>query len=227
MTARDPAIATRPNPSPNTVAKGPDIGPPRMSPAELTLLERLMANGTSRYMEFGAGGSTLLAIKHNIPLVVSIESDLRSAQAVSSHPSVAPRVSNGSAIIIHADIGPTKEWGMPVSVDSARLWPAYIRLAWAEWDRLGALPDLVLVDGRFRVAVCLSIVLACSLTGDGSADPTVVIHDVVPSRNSYRKIFEFFDSVEAVESLRVLRMKKFESRLAALTALLDSQFDPS
>ncbi len=101
-------------------------------------------------------------------------------------------------------------------------WPTYLARPWAEWQGIGLLPDLVYVDGRFRVACCLSILLA--FAGRSEA-PRVMVHDIGPERPYYGPIFEFFETVEAVGSLHLLNRRPGASTLGAVTRLLETQFD--
>jgi hypothetical protein len=198
-----------------------------MKPAEAAVFERMIRDSVSRYLEFGTGGSTLSAVRGGLATIVAVESDAKWAAAVRAHPEISPGVNDGSVTIIHADIGPTKAFGAPASRDHLARWPAYIRLPWAEWARRGAMPELVFVDGRYRVASCLSVIVAGALSGLQGPGPIVMLHDVIPERTSYERIFDFFDVIEAVETLRVMRAKSFVSPLKAFTALLETQFDPS
>jgi hypothetical protein len=105
------------------------------------------------------------------------------------------------------------------------LWPNYIGAPWAEWQRRGTFPELVLVDGRFRVASCLSVAVARSLLGHADSNPLVVLHDVVPSRPQYQSVFQYFDIVESVHTLRVMRISASTDPVRALLQLMRSQFD--
>jgi hypothetical protein len=60
---------------------------------------------------------------------------------------------------VHADIGPTKEWGVPVSAAEWRKWHSYPLHVWDVGKKLGLVPDLVLIDGRFRLACFLATLL--------------------------------------------------------------------
>jgi hypothetical protein len=86
---------------------------------------------------------------------------------------------------------------------------------------------LVLVDGRFRIASCLSVVVARSLMGHTTSDPLVLLHDIVPSRPQYRAVFGYFDFVESVCTLRVMRIKRSADPMRALLQLMHAQFDGS
>lgn len=55
---------------------------------------------------------------------------------------------------LHADIGRTAEWGAPlVRLGTNQQRERWVRYAWTPWPPLdGVAPDLVMIDGRFRVA---------------------------------------------------------------------------
>jgi hypothetical protein len=64
------------------------------------------------------------------------------------------------SVFIHADIGPTGTWGKPLfpSIPRPSRWKSY---PYAPWVTLGHefRSDLILVDGRFRVACALMVAL--------------------------------------------------------------------
>ncbi len=106
------------------------------------------------YLEYGSGGSTLLAARTS-KRFVSVDTDkwfLRSVRRAIGPLSTDQR-------LVHADIGLTGPWGKPLrgntrSRRKLRKWRAYAATPWrmiADDDA----PDLVLVDGRFRVATTL------------------------------------------------------------------------
>jgi hypothetical protein len=104
------------------------------------------------YIEFGSGGSTVLASELQVP-TISVESDRRFASALKD--SLGP---SSKAKILHVNLGPTGEWGRPLFTrrTSKRLaqWQGYSS---APWESLpaGEFPDFILVDGRFRRACAL------------------------------------------------------------------------
>jgi len=122
-----------------------------MSAAENELFSTVL-DQSHRYLEFGLGGSSLLAVRAKLDTLVFVDSDAIWVTCVKEHPTVAPRLRDGSVSIIHADVGPVREWGNPVGRSHVTQWPRYVSTAWAEWLRRAQLPDLVLVDGRFRMA---------------------------------------------------------------------------
>lgn len=88
------------------------------------------------------------------------------------------------------------------------------------------MPDLVYVDGRFRVGCCLSVVLACKDRVPAGQAPLVLVHDVADDRPQYEPIFRFFEVVEAVNTLRLLRIRADASMVEAVALFMEYQFDP-
>lgn len=124
---------------------------------ELTLPEAEAAllrdayDRASVILEFGSGGSTILAAELG-KRVVSVESDKSWAQMMRDWLQQNPQP--GQAEIVLADVGPTKEWGHPVD---DRAWKRFARYPLEVWDLPDfAHPDVVLVDGRFRVGCALA-----------------------------------------------------------------------
>ena len=152
-----------------------------------------------------------------------MDSDPQWVTSVQQHPDIATKIQCGVMSVLHGDIGPVKEWGNPASYDHIRQWPNYISTAWTEWARRGTLPDLVLVDGRFRVACCLSVVVAFANGSRGN--PLTLIHDFNDERPQYRDVLEFFDLEEQEGSLAALRIKPGASSTLAFSKLLHRQFD--
>jgi hypothetical protein len=193
-----------------------------MDPVELALFERVLASGRRHYAEFGTGGSTLLASRAGFETLVGVESDPEWARKVREDPAIAPLVAAGRASILHADIGPVGAWGSPVDRGMAERWPRYLATMWAEWDRRGLFPDLVLVDGRFRVACCLSVAL---LAAAARQAPLVLLHDVQDARPAYRRVFDAFHLEEQAGTLCVLSPRQRVSPAANLAGLLGRLFE--
>jgi len=113
------------------------------------------------YLEFGSGASTL-HVASTGKQIVSVESDQLFLDAVRERiAGLGPeRPPDSVATLLHADIGPTGPWGKPVfpSVARPRKWSNYPH---QPWRALGEeyFADTILVDGRFRVACALAVIL--------------------------------------------------------------------
>lgn len=129
---------------------------PLMKPEAVARLRELMG-GAGCFLEYGAGGSTMMAGEVGVPQIFSVESDKDFLDAVA-----LAFAGSGTASRLHThhvDVGPTKEWGHPADTKAARSWPNYALGIWDVLRRERWMPDLVLVDGRFRVASTLASAL--------------------------------------------------------------------
>ncbi len=184
-------------PQPHVEAPAPRIGAPAMKPDETELYQRLLASRPA-VVEFGMGGSTVLAARRDGGVVHSIESDTSWVHAVSRDPDVRRGIDNRRVYLHHAHIGKTQYLGYPADESQAVRWPRYYT---GIWDRVRPEDiDMVFVDGRFRVASALTAVAHCR------ADALVVIHDFW-SRDSYHCVLEFTDVLDRADDLAVLRVK--------------------
>jgi hypothetical protein len=195
-----------------------------MHPSELALMRRELGSGVETYLEFGMGGSTLLAVQAGIRNIVAVDSDAKWVEEVRSSPMFASHVEQGRASLLYADIGPIERWGRPVDTTPVPKWTTYLTLPWQELDRRGLVPDLIFVDGRFRVACCFSIFLASVARLATEGGPRVLIHDFT-RRTAYHSVFTHFETVEDVRSMHLLRMRRDASAIAAVSQLLTHQYD--
>lgn len=126
---------------------------PRMSNAEAELLRLHMAAAGS-YFEYGCGGSTVLASAFaNIKILVSVDSSLEWIAYVKS------RVPLDRAQFIYVDINAdSRMWGFPKDASKADAWPSYPKAILQSRQVF----DLILVDGRFRVACCAAAAMRMS-----------------------------------------------------------------
>lgn len=136
----------------------------------------------SHYVEYGSGASTLLAGRNGVR-TLSMEGDPRYAAAVrAALPPDAP------VDVIDARLGPTEEWSFPVFTRPTprrlECWRDYARTPLARAAAEGWLPQLVLVDGRFRRSCALH---AAQAVVAGGAKATLFFDDYVP-RTHYHAV---------------------------------------
>lgn len=128
----------------------------------------------SVYLEFGSGGSTFAAARH-AQVVVTVESDKRFLDAVSEK---VRNVSIGEFHPLHADLGWTRAWGYPTFKNPTKKrvarWTRYPERPWVMLEQRGLVPDIIVVDGRLRVAC----VLTCLLKLPASSDCLIIFDDV-------------------------------------------------
>ena len=131
-----------------------DVTRPRMTDRELDLYAGLLA-GARTVIEYGTGGSTLLALGAGVPCLVSVESDAGWIGMLRELPAIAEAERQGRLTFVHVDIGRVGKWGKPVDSSGAARYAAYASAPWSHCE----VPDVVFVDGRFRVACALETVL--------------------------------------------------------------------
>lgn len=186
-------------------------------------VQEVRASGVHRYLEWGTGGSTMLLAW----LMVSQQLDPRfTATAIESSVGWLAHIRNASKFVgeaeatgklrlVHADIGPTEFLGRPVN------WMATIRAGNATRamsyvspdslmndDRHHRPFDLVLDDGRWRVACALQV-----LRGHCHSRTRVLLHDwgdqVQVHRNStYSYLLKYYSLVQRDMSLNLLSPKQ-------------------
>jgi hypothetical protein len=203
----------------------PLLGAPHLFGGEAEVITRLMRSGHHRYQEFGVGGSTLMAVRNGLESVVAIDSDANWIAAARQTPEIDAAIRSGRVDIRHADIGPVGQWGYPIHRENIGNWPIYIATAWDAWAVRNEVPDLIFVDGRFRVACCLSVILAVGGASTPSQDLRVLLHDVSPERPYYDEVFAFFDIVESINTLRVMKIKSDLSYSRIMSVMLRYQSD--
>jgi hypothetical protein len=165
---------------------------PHMTTNEIACYRRHLADAQS-ILEYGVGGSTILAAERAPRSLYCVESDAAWLHEVCLHPAVASMVSIGVAKLVHVDLGPAGRWGKP-SRRTWHRWPIYARQPWQEGYR----PDLVMVDGRFRVSCIMQTLL------HGAAGTKIVVHDFW-KRPRYHTVLQFTEVIDQADSLAVLR----------------------
>ncbi|MGJ4952585.1 hypothetical protein [Bradyrhizobium sp. HKCCYLS20291] len=200
------------------------IGPPHLFGSELSLLEDVFRRDYRRYFEFGLGGSTLMAVRHGFDSIVAVDSDPSWVAAVKTHPEFSDAIKEGRAAILHGNIGPTREWGNPQDESNLKLWPNYIAAGWREWAKRKSLPDIVFIDGRYRVSCAFSVVVAFGRERHGDG-PMVLMHDFLDERPAYRDVLKYYEIEQQEGSLVALKIRRESSSTEALADLLTRQFD--
>lgn len=153
--------------------------------------KHLYAAETRFYYEFGSGGSTFKAIHApNIARIVSLESD------TSYYINTLPQLTAPKCERIFVDVDCFNNWGNPAAGIPKSRYELYFK----HFDSVSPLPDLVLIDGRWRVACALHVWMRSA----AAAGKTLVLVDDF-QRAEYSTILDYFDVVERAGNMVALR----------------------
>jgi protein O-GlcNAc transferase len=160
---------------------------PQMTSNEIAMF-RYYLGRASVYFEFGCGGSTILADSYfNIKKIYSVESDelwISKVKETSKHK---------KAVFSYVDIN-AGNWGSPKDDSKKDNWHLYS----SALDLVEDVPDVILVDGRFRVACAVK---AYHKLKDG----VMLVHDY--AREQYHVVEELFELIERKDNLAAFRKK--------------------
>ncbi|MCQ0092731.1 hypothetical protein [Roseovarius sp. M141] len=155
---------------------------------ELTMPEAEAARVARAYseaeviLEYGSGGSTVMASEMAGKTVFSVESDQAWAEMMRSWFVQNPPAIGARVDVIWVDIGETGEWGKPVNTSG---WRRYAEYPLSVWQREEfRQPDVVLVDGRFRPGCAMA-------TAFCTRKPVTLLVDDYRRRKGYHAIQEF------------------------------------
>ena len=159
-----------------------------ISRPELTLPEAEAATLRAAYehanviLEYGSGGSTVMAGAMPGKRIFSVENDKAWAQKMRQWFLDHPAAAGTSVDIIWSDTGETKAWGYPTDTTQYRRYPQYPLKVWdlEEFRQ----PDVVFVDGRFRMGCVLATALRTNR-------PVRVLVDDYLGRKAYRAVEAF------------------------------------
>jgi hypothetical protein len=128
------------------------------------------------YGEYGVGVSTVFASRYKNKHTIAVDSDKNWILNIKNNSCDSKNLE-----ISHIDLGKLKTWGTPQGYEYRHNFKKYLNAIWEKSFK----PDLVLVDGRFRVA--------CFLTSLLNADEgSIIIFDDYTLRPEYH-IVEFFE----------------------------------
>lgn len=177
-----------------------------MTPHETVLFESyLWSEDYQQYLEFGAGESTLKALAADMD-VTTVEADPRFLPK-GTIPNFYPHI---------VDLGKLKTWSRPADTSRKHIWPLYSSIPFASGQEY----DLILVDGRFRVACLLQSILNCP-------NAVIMCHDFTTSDplRPYTSVLPFVDTIARADSLMVF-FPKLPLPVRTIQALLqEAQYD--
>ena len=171
---------------------------PHMDDPGLACFQHVM--GECRcYLEYGSGGSTVYAATvAKVPMIISIESDKIWFEKVVR--SIAP-YTNGGRFLHYCDIGPVGPWGMPVDRSKVENYWQYFTLPWRIAFQNNCAPDVVLIDGRFRVASFLFSLISARVG-------TTILFDDYLDRKEYFVVERFSPIVDAKGRMALFKVAR-------------------
>ncbi len=187
--------------APNTTgkiwSKSDILETPHMEPEGVELLAR-HAQFAKVFLEFGAGGSSVLMARLGVPEIHSVDSDQGFLSAVKDK--IDELFPDSVINCYYVNIGETKEWGNPVDKSSANLWPKYCVAPWEALISQNLTPDLVLIDGRFRVS-CFLVSLIFAKPG------TIILFDDYLDRPYYHLVEKYITPLSIVGRMAEFRVE--------------------
>jgi len=187
---------------------------PHMSEDEFGLFKSVL-RCSERYLEFGCGGSTYVATSHVKDSVISVDSSIEWLDHVRRACESAPAFNR--LALVHVDVGPTTDWGHPSDPATRKRWPDYHHSIWTRPGSSDA--DLYMIDGRFRVACFMQILLHCR------RDALVMIHDFA-ARSDYHVVREVAREIATAENLSIFRSRNDKNEAHIRQILATYEYDP-
>lgn len=133
----------------------------------------------SAYAEYGCGASTIWTANETSLDIISVDTSADWLRHVQSSINRTDGVTS-----VHVDLGPLGDWGRPIGYQNRNKFIDYVEGPW----RTDQSSDLVLVDGRFR--------MACFLTSLLRARPgTTILFDDYIGRTHFQVAEEFAPSI--------------------------------
>lgn len=149
-------------------------------------------------LEYGSGGSTVVAAELPGKHVVSVESDRKWVRMMRDWFAKNPPATGTEVEIVWANIGPTRNWGHP---QNDTQWRRYAGYPLAVWEKEGFRdPDVVLVDGRFRLGCALAVAYNIKT-------PTQLLFDDYTNRKWMKKIENFLGKPRLVGRLAIFDLE--------------------
>jgi hypothetical protein len=180
---------------------------PRVS---LERLEELLTKCES-YLEYGCGGSTTLAAKLGVKNLIYCDTSNIWIDSVSK---IVNTYSEINSYPVFVDLGEVIAWGRPKDQTKALSWKNYCYKPWVIAEKYNIKPQLILIDGRFRVA-CFLVSLLSGNIG------TTILFDDYCDREYYQIIENIIKPSKTHDRLAEFIIPEKFDRNAGLIILLE------
>ena len=153
------------------------------------------------YLEFGAGGSTFLALKTTNAKVFSVEADSNWINYMRKNYFIYEQELLFRLVFYYIYIGEIKSISYPVDDSKQNNYPNYSSQIFKYLgDDIINKIDIVFIDGRFRVACALNSII------NVNKNTKIIIHDFF-DRDYYHILLNYLDIIEKSDSLGVFKIK--------------------
>ncbi len=167
---------------------------------------------TNFFLEYGSGGSTIYASKF-CKKIISIETDYNFFKILKGM-----KINNTE--LIYVNVGKTMGYGVPKKSETLlfedNFCAEYCQKPWSLMKKKN--PDLVLIDGRYRVASILY-----SFIKNKNENCTYIFDDYI-NRPFYHIIYKYINIIEVCDNTIILKKKK-QINLEELQKLLDIYYN--
>ena len=147
-------------------------------------------------LEYGSGGSTVLAARLG-KIVFSVETDPDFLMETRRHiKSIG--LEHAQVFFHHAHIGPVKKWGYATDLTRIGDFRQYPSSVWSlpEFQH----PDLVLIDGRFRLLTFLTVLIY-------ARHPITILFDDYENRPFYQQAEKWLRKTKSVGRMAVFHAR--------------------
>ena len=164
---------------------------------------------TTNYFEFGGGGSTVLANSYsNIQKIIAIDSNIDWINKIKNN------LNTNKIGFCYIDVNAPRNSGYPKDESKKENWELYSNSI-SNYNKNNF--DLILVDGRFRVACAIKSYLHMNDTN------ILLVHDY--NRTHYRDIEKLFVKISSIGTLTAFSKKS--SDIILINELYQKyKFDP-
>ena len=150
------------------------------------------------YLEFGSGGSTVYIAKNtNVKNILSVDSDEKWVRDINE----AIQTSTKEIMLQYCNIGEVGNWGVPKNRNRVENYWQYMSMPWEYAIQKSLKPDLILIDGRFRVACFLFSLLCAEIN-------TTILFDDYVDRSEYFIVEKFCKLVETQGRMAIFKATK-------------------
>ena len=180
-----------PSPSPSPIMT------PHFNPNDMHLFYEIL-NNSKHYFEYGSGGSTCQAsIRNNILTIHSVESDPE------WYENICRTIDKNKPItLMYKHLNTVSNtWGYPGEGCLIEHTKEYSRAIRSLSERESKRLDMILIDGRFRVACCLNCF-------DMISDDCHIVFDDFLNRPHYHEVLNYYDIVKQTDDNVMVVLKK-------------------